>query len=333
MSLSWLSRTRSKRGSDNESDPTSTTPKVGHDVHPNQIDDFFLIRGVIFIRGIVEHQPEDYPTFYLSAGSHLWPMRQRADKVHQTTNIRSAFSLSLDVSDIPHDISQSTMVICFRNDHIMIEAPAAARLNDDHFLRSEKVFWELVHSNENGSVIEIGSRARSGISRRNLFPTAMSYTGFDISPGENVDVVGDAHTISNYFQGNTFDFAFSVSVWEHLAMPWKAAIELNRVLKTGGVAMINSHQCWPSHEEPWDYFRFSEFSWAALFNEFTGFEILDCGHGLPAVVAPAVLLENIRDMEWHYAFLASRVVARKVRETSLSWEVPTDLVTKGRYPH
>ncbi len=184
-----------------------------------------------------------------------------------------------------------------------------------------------------GGVIEIGSRARSGITRRSLFPSGLKYTGFDIAPGENVDVVGDAHRLSEFFPRNTFDFAFSVSVWEHLAMPWKASIELNRILKIGGVAMINSHQCWPSHEEPWDYFRFSEFSWATLFNEYTGFEILDCGHGIPAIVAPAVYQENIIDTEWHYAFLASRVVARKTSETALSWDVPTDLVVKGNYPH
>ncbi|HRE83603.1 MAG TPA: methyltransferase domain-containing protein [Opitutaceae bacterium] len=160
----------------------------------------------------------------------------------------------------------------------------------------------------------------------------MAYTGFDICAGENVDVVGDAHELSHYFPEECFDFAFSVSVWEHLAMPWKVSLELNRILKTGGVAMINSHQCWPSHEEPWDYYRFSEYSWSTLFNPYTGFEILTCGQGFPGIVVPGVIHSTINNLEWHYGYLASRGVVRKTARTTLSWEVPTHAVASGDYP-
>ena len=65
----------------------------------------------------------------------------------------------------------------------------------------------------------------------------VTYTGIDIVAGENVDVVGDAHQLSEYFDEDCFDAVFSISTFEHLAMPWKAAIEINRVMKTGGVLM------------------------------------------------------------------------------------------------
>jgi SAM-dependent methyltransferase len=52
--------------------------------------------------------------------------------------------------------------------------------------------------------------------------------------GEGVDPVGDVHKLSQSFPLGHFDFVFSVSVFEHLLFPWKAVLEINKVLKTGG---------------------------------------------------------------------------------------------------
>jgi hypothetical protein len=205
----------------------------------------------------------------------------------------------------------------------------------DAFLNSEADFWAAVRDKPNANVLEIGSRARSGITRRRLFPASCSYTGFDILPGENVTVVGDAHALSQSLPSGHFDFVFSVSVWEHLAMPWLVSLELNKVMKAGGLAMINTHQSWPAHEEPWDYFRFSDSSWDALFNAATGFEIVARGMGQRCVMAPSLYREPPpgERMEWHYGYLASRVVAKKIAPSALSWPVDPALVARGNYPH
>lgn len=310
------------------------TPIVGADIHPYNIEDFLIVRGVLFIRGIVEHSPADVPDLLFRHRSFLYRMTVRADKIHASSETRTAFSASLDLNTLDCDGADHTgsLLICFKSEHVVLNDLSSQRMRNDRFLMSEKPFWDAIHQKPTGSLVEIGSRARSGITRRQSFPKEISYTGFDICEGENVDVVGDAHELSRYFPEECFDFAFSVSVWEHLAMPWKVSLELNRILKTGGVAMINSHQCWPSHEEPWDYFRFSEYSWSTLFNAYTGFEILACGQGIPGIVAPAIIQPNISDMEWHYAYLASRVVVRKISRTQLSWEVPTHAVASGNYP-
>ena len=44
-----------------------------------------------------------------------------------------------------------------------------------------------------GRLLEIGSRARSGTDYRDLVPPGWEYTGVDVKPGPNVDVVADAH--------------------------------------------------------------------------------------------------------------------------------------------
>jgi hypothetical protein len=192
-----------------------------------------------------------------------------------------------------------------------------------------------VNAHPLANVLEIGSRARSGINRRGLFPLTCSYTGFDIVEGENVDCVGDAHALSKFLPTDHYDAVFSVSVWEHLSMPWLVSLELNKVMKVGGLAMINTHQSWPSHEEPWDYFRFSNDSWDALFNAATGFEIVGRGAGIPCAMGPSQLHASVHAsrIDWHYGYLATRCIARKVGNTRLEWPVDPGIVAKKAYPH
>jgi hypothetical protein len=40
-------------------------------------------------------------------------------------------------------------------------------------------------------------------------------------------------------------------------MPWKAVIEIIKVMSPGGLIFTQPHQTWPIHETPWDYWRFS----------------------------------------------------------------------------
>ena len=76
-------------------------------------------------------------------------------------------------------------------------------------------------------VLEIGSRCflPSSENRRHFFTDGL-YTGFDYHSGNNVDVVGDAHCLTRFFEGRKFGAIFSLSVMEHLAMPWVAALEM-----------------------------------------------------------------------------------------------------------
>lgn len=61
-------------------------------------------------------------------------------------------------------------------------------------------------------VLEIGSRVVTGASFRSKFNNA-DYIGFDFHPGENVDVVGDAHKLGDFFKPESFDLIFSSAVF------------------------------------------------------------------------------------------------------------------------
>lgn len=184
----------------------------------------------------------------------------------------------------------------------------------------------------NRRLLEIGSRARSGIVRHDYLPSNWEYSGFDVLDGPNVDVVGDAHALSAHYPRAQFDAVMAISVVEHLLMPWKVVIELNRVLKLGALGLFMTHQCWPLHDQPWDFLRFSDQSWKALFNSATGFEILAAHMGEPACIVPLKCHPATAFGEFPGGYLASSVLFRKTRETALDWPVSVQEVLDTAYP-
>ncbi|GLV23535.1 hypothetical protein TomMM35A_33730 [Sphingobium sp. TomMM35A] len=194
-------------------------------------------------------------------------------------------------------------------------------------------FAAIVAANPGGSMIELGSRARSGNVYTDLFPSLSRYVGTDIMAGPNVDVVADAHTLSRSV-GEQFDYAFSVSVFEHLIMPWVAAYELNKTLKLGGLIYMQSHPAYPLHDEPWDFFRFSENAWTGLFNKFTGFEVIKTGYSTPATVVPQNASNGaLQGLDMAVTYLNSAVIAKKVGDPVVDWSADPTIIADLNYSH
>ena len=194
------------------------------------------------------------------------------------------------------------------------------------------LFMQAVENMAPGCVVEIGARARSGVTRRHLIPGKHKYLGVDIRDGENVDLVLDAHQLSRQINPISVDALFCFSVFEHLAMPWKVALEINKILKVGGVGFIMTHQSWPVHDAPWDYWRFADQSWKALFNRQTGFALLDAKMSDPAYIVPRIAApDRLFDGEAG-GFLQSAAFFQKTSETTLSWDVNLEDLESGEYP-
>ncbi len=195
-----------------------------------------------------------------------------------------------------------------------------------------RAFQQEIERTATGRFLEIGSRARSGITRLHLVPGGWQYTGLDIIQGENVSVVGDAHQLSTFLEHDAFDAVAAFSVLEHLLMPWKVVIELNRVMKVGSVGLMTTHQAWPVHDAPWDFWRFSGDCWGALFNARTGFEIVASGVGEPGHVVAARCHGATHFGDAPDAYLASGVVFRKIADTTLAWDVTVGEIISTHYP-
>jgi SAM-dependent methyltransferase len=214
-----------------------------------------------------------------------------------------------------------------------LSRPLQADTSRDACHECFRAFLKMVEEKPNGRVLEIGSRGDSSCGRRGHFPSC-EYVGLDIHPGPNVDRVGDAHQLSSLFAPEDFDAVFSISVFEHLAMPWKVILEINRILKPGGLLFISTHPTWPAHELPWDFWRFSKAAFAALLHVRTGFEIIRCEEGLPCSIIPHGKEASMLGMVHQPAHLAVTVLARKIGECdpSLRWDVALGEILSSSYP-
>jgi SAM-dependent methyltransferase len=149
---------------------------------------------------------------------------------------------------------------------------------------------------------------------RKRFSSA-EYIGFDLYPGPNVDVVGDAHKLSQYFAGQQFDIIYSTAVFEHLAMPWLVAQEIAKLLKTGGIVFVETHFSYSSHERPWHFFQFSDMALKVLFSLALGIECIEAGLSNPMVARFSSLAdENLRFMAVRGLYGHSAFLGRKIRE-------------------
>lgn len=191
-------------------------------------------------------------------------------------------------------------------------------------------FIALANEREGYRVLELGSRGTHVDPRLRGFS---EYVGFDIHPGPNVDAVGDVHSLSRVVTG-PFDAVYAISTFEHLAMPWKAVLEINAVLADGGLLFVATHQTWPPHELPWDFWRYSPAAFQVLLNAHTGFEIVRAESGLPALIVPMVRDVGTRGVHRNPANLGVSVLARKVSRPcpDLRWDLAAADVLASEYP-
>ncbi len=187
------------------------------------------------------------------------------------------------------------------------------------------------HQGGRARLLDIGGRARSNVQRSEMFPEC-EVTVLDIVAADGVDVVADAHQMSRALPAEHFDFVFSASVFEHLLMPWKVAVEMNRVMRPGGVALVHTHQTIGMHDMPWDFYRFSDSTWPGLFNARTGFEVVASDMSRFPRVVPAVLLDSRVDHENAGGFEVSQVLVRKTGPATLDWDVSLEAVIATSYP-
>lgn len=194
-----------------------------------------------------------------------------------------------------------------------------------------KEFHLEVDAERGRRVLDVGGRDRSKYDRSALFTNA-ECTVFDVLPGSNVDVVGDAHELSKHFPAEYFDAVISESVFEHLLMPWQVVCEINKVLKTGGIGLVSTHQTLGLHDAPWDFWRFSSDAWEALFNQHTGFEILASAMDFEQYVLPFVYRPNKEHAEKSAGYEGSSVMFRKVGPTKMEWPLVVKDIIDTTYP-
>ena len=78
----------------------------------------------------------------------------------------------------------------------------------------------------------------------------------DVTPDTDPDYVGTAE--STGLDDSMFDLVICTQVLEHVADPWAAALEIHRILRPGGRAILTVPHVWFFHPHPHDYWRFTQ---------------------------------------------------------------------------
>ena len=236
------------------------------------------------------------------------------------------------------EVKEQLEQIGIHNYHVPSDVFACEDVPTDEIINHDN--WRKYlqeHFNVEGmEILEVGSRNVVGGVTRDLFSKA-NYTGFDYYDGENVDVVGDAHELSKYFD-KRFDLIFSSAVFEHLAMPWKVSTEIIKLLKPGGYVFIETHYSYISHERPWHFFQFSENAIDLLFPEKFGMKCLRKGC--------CNLVEGYFSKDYASEYLKGRAVnglychaeylgQKQIDVDNLSWDsiCLKDVVGATKYPY
>jgi hypothetical protein len=303
-------------------DAVTEDPEFTH-----SIDEIIAFRDLLFLSGSAVHKQKHIVAVFVIFHNSV---QRIAVTSRSQEPLRFDFRLML-----PEDQPDANIGVGFEfeeGSRFVVEVPYLESWRRDPYHRVFAEFQTMVRQVGHGQILEIGSRARSGNVYRDFIPDGMKYVGMDILEGPNVDVVGDAHELSRHFAPGTFDAAYSIAVFEHLLMPWKVTIELNKILKPGGFVFIATHQTFNLHEQPWDFWRFSDKAWHGLFNKFTGFEVVTAEMGEPAYIVGSFLNGMTFKMDQGPAFMASTAICRKIGPCREDWQADLPSLVKSIYP-
>jgi SAM-dependent methyltransferase len=180
------------------------------------------------------------------------------------------------------------------------------------------LFWQKMWLELPKRALEVGTmQSVPGVPTKHegmfVTPGLEEYVGLDVQAGPDVDRVGDLHALPPEWS-DYFDAFVAVAVFEHLERPWIAAREVARVLKPGGRFFISTHQCYPIHGYPSDFFRFSKEA-LRLILEDAGLVVDACDYEHRCLIQPPHnVIKTWRMQHWNKyepAYLLVNAMGRK----------------------
>jgi SAM-dependent methyltransferase len=140
-----------------------------------------------------------------------------------------------------------------------------------------------------GALLDVGAGNRP---YADLLSGVARYIAYDVESSQvPLDVIGHAPALP--FASRSFDAVLSTQVLEHVAEPARMLTEIARVLRPGGCVLLSAPQQWRLHEQPYDYFRYTKYGLAHLFEQ-AGFTVEACmPQGGAWVVMGTVLINTL----------------------------------------
>jgi SAM-dependent methyltransferase len=113
-------------------------------------------------------------------------------------------------------------------------------------------------------VLDLGSQDVNGTYRPIFEHPRWTYFGVDMEAGKNVDVVLRNPYRWSELRSGSADVLISGQAFEHIEWFWLTMLEVERVLKPGGLCCIVAPAAGPEHRYPVDCWRFYPDGFAAL---------------------------------------------------------------------
>ena len=154
--------------------------------------------------------------------------------------------------------------------------------------------------------------------------------------GPNVDVECDC-TQSRPFRSRFNRCHFLCSPCSSIcSCRGKPSLEMNKVLKPGGLVLAMTHQSFPPHDQPWDSVRFTDQAWSRNHIQSpscAGFEVVEIPDGRTARDGRQRWLTGVtKGFADTPGYAGSAAICRKISETTLSWPANLDDIVSTANP-
>lgn len=124
------------------------------------------------------------------------------------------------------------------------------------------------------AILDVGSADVNGSYREIFAHLPWRYTGLDMAPGKNVDIVPRDPYYWREVEAGKYDAVVSGQAFEHAEFFWETMREIARALKPGGLCCILAPSAAPEHRHPVDCWRFYPDGFVAT-ARYAGLEILE----------------------------------------------------------
>lgn len=121
---------------------------------------------------------------------------------------------------------------------------------------------------KNQTIVDIGAgecQYKSFFSHATYVSTDWCGTSEHHKYSEGIDYICPGDQLP--FEDQSYDFALCTQVLEHVRKPAAVLQEISRILKPGGQLFLTVPQSWEEHEQPYDYYRFTQFALRDLAEE------------------------------------------------------------------
>jgi len=137
-------------------------------------------------------------------------------------------------------------------------------MHKSSMLRMQYFIETYLTDSSHRNILDVGSYDVNGC-YRTLFDTSQfNYTGLDLSPGPNVDIVPKKVYSWTELPSNSYDVVISGQAFEHIEFFWVTMSEMTRILRPEGLMCVIAPRGFVLHRYPVDCYRFDTDGMLAL---------------------------------------------------------------------